>query len=202
MNSHFLLDVEAHVRAVFSERLTPHFTYHNLEHTLSVVEVTSNLCRAYNLNQEDTIPIVVAAWFHDIGHFFDSSDHEVAGARICAEFLSTKNVDQEAIEEVNRLIMATNIRAKGVSLPERIIKDSDIHYIGTQHYFELSEGLRQEWDHFSQSELSDMEWYGKNIEFFEHHQWLTHVGENWFAKQKQQNLTKIQSLFQESQNNG
>lgn len=202
MNYHFLLDVEAHVRAVFSENIKAFFTYHNLEHTTSVVEVATNLCRAYNLDQDDTIRVIVAAWFHDIGHFFNGHDHEAEGAELCADFLHKNDVEQGAIEQVKRLILATNIHAKGISLPERIIKDADIHYIGTKHYFDLSVGLRQEWDHFSDSSLSDQEWYGKNMKFFDRHQWLTHVGENWFAEQKEVNLQRIQTLYNKSRDNG
>ena len=80
-------NVERHVKNLLQENLTPDHYYHNLPHTLSVVDAVRLLSARHEISYEDCELLELAAWFHDTGYVKAYENHEAAGAEMAAELL-------------------------------------------------------------------------------------------------------------------
>ena len=58
------------------QELSPEFTYHNVEHTISVVQATQQLCEDEKLDEHHTKILMTAALFHDAGFLRNYNNHE------------------------------------------------------------------------------------------------------------------------------
>ena len=56
---------EDYVRNLLKDKLSSSYSYHNLEHTIQVVDKVKILSKEEHINPEDTENLLLAAWFHD-----------------------------------------------------------------------------------------------------------------------------------------
>ena len=87
-----LADIEKHVKGLFSQYPRPYLRYHNLYHTLQVVNHTKEIAQFYKFNDPDLFKLMAAAWFHDTGYLLaDNMEmHEQKSSELMADFLSSK----------------------------------------------------------------------------------------------------------------
>lgn len=180
---------ENFVKDLFSKKLPNTLIYHNLKHTQRVVKSTKELIEKSQIHVKQEEPLLLAAWLHDTGYTEDYSGHEEKSAEIAEKWLKKQNADQELIEEVTRLILATRMRAEPQDLPEKILKDADTSHLAKDYFGETSEFLRQELKLHKIKNYSHQEWIQQNIELFtEKHEYYTpYARKNW-REQKEKNL--------------
>lgn len=63
-------EIPIYVSAVFYKYIKPELVYHNLEHTIRVVERTLEIVNYYKLGATERFILLAASWFHDTGHLF------------------------------------------------------------------------------------------------------------------------------------
>lgn len=66
---------EEFVNQLFKDNLSLDYTYHNFNHTETVVESTKLLLAAENCSAEETEIALLAAWFHDTGYIESWENH-------------------------------------------------------------------------------------------------------------------------------
>lgn len=181
--------IEQYVRAHYAEHFSPAFTYHNVTHTVRVVQAASILCDQENLEAADRFEVLAAAWFHDAGYFRGTAGHEAVGASLAEDFLGASH--GRHVEAVKRLIMATSIDHQPIDLQERILRDSDLHYLGQTTYFDHADLLRREWENLNVRQLTTADWYRTNIHFFEQHVFYTAFAQQAYGPTKRANLSTI-----------
>ena len=121
----------------------PHYPYHNQTHTLGVVTHVRELAAHYGLNEIDSFVLVVAAWFHDIGHLYGPmAGHEERGVTIMREHL--RELPDELVSAIAGCIMATKLPAHPKVLSEKIICDADTYHLGTDYFLQTDPLVRQE----------------------------------------------------------
>ncbi|QXP50648.1 MULTISPECIES: Pycsar system effector family protein [unclassified Cellulophaga] len=176
-----LSKTEEYATDLLTKKLDSKFLYHNLRHTQRVVKSTKELLNFYNLKDEESNAITIAAWLHDIGYTVSSSEHEEHGAKLAKTFLEGLNCDANLIDTVCGLILATKMGHSPKNLCEEIIKDADCSHFGQHSYLETSELLREELALLEIASLTRKEWRDKNIELFrtQHHYYTTYAKENW-----------------------
>ncbi|HYH14235.1 MAG TPA: Pycsar system effector family protein [Flavisolibacter sp.] len=182
-----LTQVRAYVTEIFRQKVDSHFVFHNLEHTQQVIAAAEELAAHYNLNDEDRLILLLAAWFHDTG--FSSGraeDHEKESIRLATEFLHQKHVDNETIQRVSSCIQATRMPQSPLSLVEKIMCDADLYHLGSNDYKKINEHLRQEQEFYFKTEFSKKEWRQRNIEFLESHQYFTDFAQRLREPKKQE----------------
>lgn len=172
--------------------LDSNYLYHNLRHTQRVVKSTKELLDFYDLKDNDTNAITLAAWLHDTGYIHGSKDHEKASCDIAKQFLKAQNCDDTLIEKVCGLIMATEKDHEPKTLLEEIIRDADASHLGQSSYPDTSEMLRQELSLLGIAEFSQNDWRKANIQMFQtkHRFYTEYAQENW-QKGKDDNLKKL-----------
>lgn len=130
--------VAIYVESLFELYAKPKLCYHNLDHTRLVVKHASEMANFYHLNEEDRFVLLVAAWFHDIGHLIGANEgHEIRSTFIMEHFLCKLKINFKTIDRVRETIIATEANRKPRSLIEEIIKDSDVYHIGTSDFIEM-----------------------------------------------------------------
>ena len=180
---------EKFVQDLFSKKLPNTFIYHNFKHTQRVVKSTKELIEKSQIHVKQEEPLLLAAWLHDTGYTEKYAGHEEESVEIAKRWLQEQNADQELIDTVSKLIMATRMQAEPKDLAEKIIKDADTSHLAKDYFEETSEFLRQELKLQKIKNYSHQEWIEKNIELFteRHEFYTTYARENW-KEQKDKNL--------------
>jgi HD superfamily phosphodiesterase len=81
-------EIPIYVSAVFYKYIKPELVYHNLEHTIRVVERTLEIVNYYKLGATERFILLAASWFHDTGHLFSGPQgHEEHSTAVMEPFL-------------------------------------------------------------------------------------------------------------------
>ena len=184
---------EDYVKNLFKDRLSSDYTYHNLEHTIQVVDKIKILAKEENISPEDTENLILAGWFHDLGYVDDADNHEEESRKIASDFLKQHQFSEERIAKIGELILATDKFYKPKNHLEEVIKDADMYHLASDDYFRICENLRQEIKEVHHQKFSKLQWAELNITFFAKHQFYTKFAkENW-QPEKEKNVEKILS---------
>jgi len=182
---------EDHVKNLFKDRLSSDYTYHNLDHTIQVVDKIKILAKEENIGAEDTENLLLAGWFHDLGYISDCDNHEEESRKAIQDFLRQNQFSEERIQKIGELILATDKFYKPKNQLEEIIKDADLYHLASDDYFRICENLRQEIKEVHHQKFSKMKWAELNVTFFSKHQFYTKFAkENW-QPQKEKNVEKM-----------
>ncbi|WP_317124739.1 Pycsar system effector family protein [Faecalibacter macacae] len=193
-----LQKVENYVFNLFKDNLSFDYTYHNFMHTTMVVEAAKTLINKYDLNENQTQNIIMAAWLHDTGYTLSINEHEKHSAEIAKRYLTENLFSDESINEILGLILTTELKYVPQSISESIIRDADSFHLGHTDYNKFAELLRIEIKKVYQKEFSDFEWHQENRNFFiNHHRYYTDAAKELWQNQKDINLMSIQSKINE-----
>lgn len=187
---------EDYVKNLFKDRLSSVYTYHNLDHTIQVVDKIKILAKEESIGPEDTENLLLAGWFHDLGYIDDADNHEEESRKEAANFLKQYGFSEDRIAKIGELILATDKFYKPKNHLEEIIKDADLYHLASDDYFRICENLRQEIKEVHHQKFSKQQWSELNIVFFSKHQFYTKFAkENW-QPIKEKNVDKILSHIQ------
>ncbi|MFB9110873.1 Pycsar system effector family protein [Flavobacterium gyeonganense] len=184
---------EDFVTNLLKDKLSALYSYHNFNHTFSVVNATKELCEKENVNSDDRELLLIAAWFHDTGYISGYENHENESIRIASKFLKEKNQTDEFIKKVGDLISATAKEYIPKNHLEKIIKDADFIHIISPEYISTCELLRLELKNTGIVDFSNLEWATENFKFLmtKHHFYTDYAQKNW-QPLKEKNLVRIQ----------
>ena len=187
---------EDYAKNLLKDKLSSAYTYHNLDHTIQVVDKIKILAKEENISPEDTENLLLAGWFHDLGYVDNADNHEEESRKIASDFLKQHQFPEERIAKIGELILATDKFYKPKNHLEEVIKDADLYHLASDDYFRICENLRQEIKEVHHQKLSKQQWSELNIVFFSKHQFYTkYAKENW-QPIKEKNVDKILSNIQ------
>lgn len=196
-----LLDqLRAHVASLFQSHIDERFIYHNLHHTEQVVENVVRIANHYQLSDQDFFIVVAASWFHDMGYFFDCTQHEIKGASLVSDFLSDKGVSPEVIEQVKGCIMATKMPQNPEGLLQQIVCDADLFHLGSDRFKERNRLMRKEAEAFVKHKIDKTDWRVKTIALFKAHHYHTEFCQQLLNAKKAENLAELESKLVKEQN--
>lgn len=182
--------ISALVTNKLENELPQNLTYHNVAHTASVVEVAQQLANEEKLSADEKTIVATAALFHDLGLVLGTDNHEEQSCYLAREYLPAYEYSFDQVEEVCRLIMATENPQSPNDMLEGIICDADLSYLGTDSYTSISGKLYQELKHLKNGSAIEM-WPEKQIQFLKSHQFFTDSANKRYGKKKEQNLKKL-----------
>ena len=191
-----LLSAKDFVMAIFQNKISPSFLFHNLEHTQGVVKACTDMADHYKLNEEDRLSLLIAAWFHDTGYSKGLAvSHEEASIAIANDFGDSHKVSDIIKEKARACIAATRMPQQPTNLPEQIICDADLFHLGTDTFSEKSKALRQELVLTGGKHISKEDWAKKNIRFLETHHYFTSYCQQRLEPVKQEHLKKLRKKY-------
>ena len=184
---------EDYAKNLLKDKLSSAYTYHNLDHTIQVVDKIKILAKEENISPEETENLLLAGWFHDLGYVDDADNHEEESRKIASDFLKQHQFPEERLAKIGELILATDKFYKPKNHLEEVIKDADLYHLASDDYFRICENLRQEIKEVHHQKFSKLQWAELNITFFAKHQFYTKFAkENW-QPEKEKNVEKILS---------
>jgi len=167
--------------------------YHNLAHTRKVVDRAQEIAAHYQLNENDTLTIYIAAWFHDTGHLFTGIEkHEEKGVEVMKEYLKNEDSANEAlITSIAGCILATKIPHKPKNSLEEILCDADTYHFGTKEFKVTNKQVKKELALRGYDSLLD-NWNKKAIELLEKHVFFTSYCKILLEEGKRKNIAWLQ----------
>ncbi|WP_316734625.1 HD domain-containing protein [Pedobacter aquatilis] len=167
--------------------------FHNLEHTLLVVEAVQLIGRDAGLTVEGRFLLILAAFLHDVGYTEKYIGHEELSAEIAKDFLANNGLSEEKIKVVIDCILATRFPQRPKNLMEQVICDADFYHFSLIDYPAFALKLKQEWELKLDKVFSSKEWDALNLKFLESHSYFTAFGQGVLQKNKDKNIAKLAS---------
>ena len=186
--------VKKYVLNKLEKELLPIYTYHGIHHTLDVLKVCKNLCRAENISETDTILLQTAVLLHDMGFTVSPAEHEHTGCNIARQILPQFNYQNSDVEKICGMIMATKIPQTPRTLPEMVICDADLDYLGRNDFFTIGQTLFEELKALGIIETEE-QWNTMQLNFLQQHQYHTPTTIKRREARKQKHLKYIRNLL-------
>ena len=193
-------DLEDLVFYKLEKGLNPDIKYHNVKHTIDVVNEAEKIARSEGVSNEDLLLIKTAALLHDIGFIIGYSDHEESSVKLAKEILPKFWYTQEQIQTISELIHATKSPPNPRNELEKIMCDADLDYLGRPDFIPVSKLLFEELFKFNMIK-SEKEWNKIQIKFLESHQYFTETARRNREVNKNIQLEKLKKLMSENQEN-
>lgn len=197
MKETILIQAEHFVKRLLTERLPVNRLFHNLSHTLQVVEAVKEICFEENVLADEVELVTLAAWFHDTGHIEVYKGHEEVSKKIAKQFLSEQQYDNKKIAIILDIINGTIMPQQPSNNLQQIMCDADLYHLSIPKYCILQHTLRQEWSELLNLHYSDEDWQILNIAFLFNHHYLTEYGKNILAQKKAENIIRCKALLGE-----
>lgn len=184
---------EDFVSNLLKDKLSNLYSYHNFNHTFTVVTAVKELCKKEDVGGDEKEALLVAAWFHDTGYIEGYENHESKSVKIAADFLREKGKSEDFIQLVSSLILATAKEYEPKTHLEKIIKDADYAHLMGEEYTTTCELLRLELKNTGIVNFSNAEWTRENLNFLlnKHRFYTDHALKKW-QPLKEKNLLLIQ----------
>lgn len=164
--------VQSFILDKLRKELPPHLSYHSVYHVEDVYEAALMLAEAENVDGDDLTLLLTAVLFHDAGFLIGPNEHEKASCRIASDILPGFGYNQDQIDRICGMIMATRIPQTPYNHLERIICDADLDYLGREDFFTIGNELFAELRVYGIVRNED-DWNRIQIKFLEKHEYFT-----------------------------
>jgi len=190
MDTNVLSKVKKYIGNTFREKGSSESHYHNFRHTAEVAKAAEEIADAVGINADDKEVLLIASWFHDIGHIESCEGHEDIGIEMAQKFLTEIKYPESKIKRVVSLINATRLPRNPKNLLDEIICDADLHHLGTNNFDKNADLYKSEIEALKGGKISDLEWLTNNVKFLEEHKFYTDYAKQKFDTQKNINYIK------------
>ncbi len=197
IDSNLLKESEAFVTKLLHENTPPFLGYHNLDHTLEVVENAKLIAKYENFSPEENNILLTAAWFHDTGYIKTYNGHEKESINIATDFLKKKKVDEEIIKVIANCIKATIYTRKPENKIENALRDADFMHLGKENYPEYADLIRKEWNDSGVKIIKKGEFEEESVKMFLDHVFYTDYCRRELSGIKQKNIETLQASVME-----
>ena len=177
----------------FEKELNPAYEYHNLRHTLDVIECTRNIGRAEGCDNYELALLSVAALFHDSGFLHQRKNHEEYSIKIFLEEAHTSNLSNTEIAIISGCINATRMPQKPNNKLESILCDADLDYLGRDDFKAIGDALYREMAYCGEMD-SEEAWNKLQIHFLSTHSYFTSYSKEHRYSVLQKNLAELRLL--------
>jgi uncharacterized protein len=167
------LQLKSRILRLLRSGLDPRLTYHSQAHTEDVVHQVERIAAAENITDNRLLLLMrIAALFHDTGFLRTYKGHEKESCVIMLTTIDTNEFDETEIDIIKGMIMATKIPQMPQTLPEMIICDADLDYLGRDDFELISNALKKEFLAYGVIK-TESEWDRLQVSFFDNHKYLT-----------------------------
>jgi predicted metal-dependent HD superfamily phosphohydrolase len=194
--NNLLIAAQELVTDIFQNDISPAYYFHNLDHTLGVVRACSEMADYYKLPEEERVPLLLAAWFHDTGYRNGFAvNHEEVSIETARTFLVQQKLAEKLTEAVVDCIRATRLPQKPANLLQQIICDADLFHLGTDQFEDKTRALRKELNMTTGTHVSKEEWGRINVQFLEMHHYFTVYCKERLEHVKLEHLKRLRKKY-------
>ena len=174
------------------DELPAHLTYHNIDHTVDVVQAADLLATAENITTADKGLLAAAALLHDTGFLTGRQNHEESSCNIARYYLPGYGYSAAEIDIICSLIAATRLPQSPNSHLAEILCDADLDYLGRDDFFEGSNRLFTELKTEGMVQDED-QWNRQQADFMGEHTYFTKTALN-LRQPKQEHYVELIKL--------
>ncbi|WP_018614680.1 HD domain-containing protein [Segetibacter koreensis] len=187
------VNIKQHVIDKLEKGLSPDLTYHNVTHTLDVLEQAVDIAKYEGIkNENDLLLLKIGALYHDVGFLNVYTGHEKVSCEIAYKELLGFGYSEDQINTICGIIKATKVPQRPKTILEKIICDADLDYLGRDDFFKIGEGLYKEF--LYQRIVSDSRsWNFLQVSFLKRHHYFTETTKQRRQKQKKIHLEILKS---------
>lgn len=138
--------------AVFHD-LARHYhgrAYHNLDHVAHMLAVVAEVQAVAQPAAHHWTAVQLAIWCHDVIYLPGAPDNEEQSARFARERLPALGVDEETLQVVTTLVLATKMGSPAAAHPDApLMQDADLATLGwaPAAYNGYAQAIRREFAH-------------------------------------------------------
>jgi predicted metal-dependent HD superfamily phosphohydrolase len=188
---------EKYILQKLEHELPQSLYYHNLSHTLDVLEAAEHYGEREKINSEGLMLLRTAAIYHDSGFLHKYSHNEDASVKIIQEILPKYKYNHSQIDIIKRMILCTEIPQKPKTILEKILCDADLDYLGRNDFYMTGIKLLREWNE-NGFRTSLKEWYIQELYFLQQHEYFTTSAYKRRNEKKMWHLKQIKELLGEN----
>lgn len=159
------------IRDRLTHSLNSEYHYHNIRHTIDVIEQSQIIGEAEGLNKRELLVVKIAALFHDTGFLKIRKDHESVSAENF-KMAATNHLSPEDIIQISQSIMATKMPQMPFNKIDKVLCDADLDYLGREDYISIAGALYREMN-FCNEIQNEEEWQLLQVQFLSRHQFHT-----------------------------
>lgn len=186
--------LKENVIKTLSLQTDPNLTYHNVNHTIDVLNSCERIAKEEGVNGvKELLLLKIAALYHDTGFLFIYKGHEEKSCELVKDDLSNFNFSNEDMEIIYGIIRATKIPQSPKTHLEKIICDADLDYLGRDDFDVLSNELKEEYLKVGIVKTEE-EWMQLQIQFIGAHKYFTRSS---FLNQTPGKLKHLKKLQQQ-----
>jgi len=175
--------VKLYVEDFFVKSMPEIYCFHNLEHTRQVVSSSVLLAQNAGLSEAEQLKVEIASWLHDTGYNSGPEGHEERSATLARALLFSYNLEEQVIDEINNIILATKMPQLPKNQLEMIICDADLSHLGNEHFWDRNELVRKELANLG-SKMNEEAWILFELAFIKAHHYHTPEAQSLFDNNK------------------
>jgi uncharacterized protein len=186
--------IETEILHKLEAELPANLYYHGLHHTLDVLNAAVFYGNACELSEKELFLLKVATLYHDSGFTEQYAEHEVAGCLLARKMLPKYDIDEENLELICGMIMATKIPQSPTNLLEEIICDADIDYLGRDDFYPIADSLFRELK--ARDLVNNLDrWNNIQVDFIGNHHYFTNAAIELRTESKLRHLEELKELL-------
>lgn len=194
------LKLKSKILQLLRTDLDPRLTYHCPEHTEDVLKQLERIAAAEKVTDKRLLLLMrIAALFHDTGFLRTYKGHESESFAVMLEHIGKGKLKASEVELIKGMIMATRLPQAPVNLPEMIICDADLDYLGRDDFEQISNSLKDEFLVYGVIK-NEEEWNHLQVNFFNSHRYFTATSLRDRLPGKMQQLERLKLKLAESKN--
>lgn len=171
--------------------------YHNIKHTLNVERAAIRIANLEGVIDEDLILLKTAVLFHDAGFILCYENNEDFGIQMAKSELPKFGYNEQQIEVICDIILATKRENQPKTLLEMIMCDADHDYLGRADYHIVAKTLRNELENFGK-DMSNLEWIDYQLHYLEKvHRFYTQTAQNIRDRSKAMRILELKKIKEE-----
>lgn len=186
-----LKKVTDHVILFFKENTDDRRYFHNLAHTIRIIEAVNKINQHYRLDDRSYFIVCSAVWLHDLEIVQNASLASELNSDKTKEFLQNADVGTDEIADIRKCISAGNLIKPPDTILEKIFCDAITFYFGSPAFTEYNNLLRKEIESFTGKKIKGGEWRESTIGILENHEFHTEYCQSLLLKSKEENLHSI-----------
>src|SRR5579862_9503783 len=133
--------------------------YHNLPHTIRVIEAINQINNHYHLDEKSYFIVCSAGWMYDMEIISEASAiRELKSVQHSEDFLQNLGISGEEASEIKKCISTARMVKAADTLPEKILSDALTFYFGSTAFKEYNNLLRREIEAFTNKKIKGGEW--------------------------------------------
>ena len=173
------------------EGLDPRLTYHSVEHTKDVIQQAERIAISEKISDARLLLLIkTACLFHDTGFLCAHKGHEEKSCELMLEAIQPVEFEKTELLMIKNMILATKLPQTPNTLPEKIICDADLDYLGRDDFDIISANLKEEFLSYG-IVRNEREWDQLQVRFFENHVYFTETSIKERYPVKMQHLEKL-----------